>query len=116
MSEHLPGFQSQFFASFCISQISHSQHTRVNPFMPLVSEDVDTYIFVHGQKQSNNFDENLQVKAKLRKIFNGEILFRTSLKTLFHILCKIFLNSKVIVKSIKDPDDNFKRNPSASKG
>ena len=41
------------------------------------------------------------------KLFKGEMLFRTLSTTLFQIFSKIILNSKVSVKSILDPDDNF---------
>ena len=36
------------------------------------------------------------------------MLFRIMPTTILQIVCKIILNSKVIIKSIKDPDDNFK--------
>ena len=35
---------------------------------------------------------------------------RTLPTTLLQTFCKIILNSKVIIKSIIDPDDNFSRN------
>ena len=43
------------------------------------------------------------------KIFEGEMLNRTQTTTLLEIFCKIILNFQNIVKSIKDPDDNFKK-------
>ena len=46
----------------------------------------------------------------LIKIFIGEMLIRTLPTSLLQIFCKIILNSKVIVKSIIDPDDNFCNN------
>ena len=39
--------------------------------------------------------------------FVREMLIRTLSTNLLQIFCEIFLNSKVIVKSIIDPDDNF---------
>ena len=45
-----------------------------------------------------------------RKIFDGDMLIRTLTTTLLQIFLKINLNFQVIVKSIKDPDDNFKMN------
>ena len=44
--------------------------------------------------------------STIGKIFEGEMLIRTLPTTLLQIFCKIILNSKVIVKSIIDPDDN----------
>ena len=41
------------------------------------------------------------------------MLIKTLPTTLHQIFCKIILNSEVIVKSIKDPDDNVKRNSQA---
>ena len=35
------------------------------------------------------------------------MVFRTIPKTFLQIFCKIMLNSRVIIKSIKDADDNF---------
>ena len=46
----------------------------------------------------------------------GEILLRTQSTTLLQILCKIILNSKVIVKNSLEPDDNFSRNSYAWMG
>ena len=46
----------------------------------------------------------------VRKTFDGEMSVRTSQTTLLQIFCKTILNFKVIVKSILDPDDNFKSN------
>ena len=50
------------------------------------------------------------------KIFEGEILFRTFPSTLLQIFFKTILISKVIVKSIVDPDDNSKKNSQVVKG
>ena len=46
-------------------------------------------------------------KQKHREIFDGEMLIKTLPPTLLQIFCEIFHISKVIVKSIVDPDDNF---------
>ena len=43
----------------------------------------------------------------MREIVDGEMLIRTLPATLLQIFRKIILNSKVIVKSISGPDDNF---------
>ena len=42
------------------------------------------------------------------KNFEGEMLIRTVPTTVLQIYYKITLNSKVIIKSIIDPDDCFK--------
>ena len=47
-----------------------------------------------------------------RKIFQGEMIFRTLPTTLLQIFCKIIPNFKDIVKSIVDPDDDCWRNSS----
>ena len=49
---------------------------------------------------------NLAGKSHAGKIFEGGLLFRIMPTTLLQIFCKIILNSKVIIKSIIDPDDN----------
>ena len=54
-----------------------------------------------GQKQPDNFDENLQTKARLSKIFEGEMFFRTSPTTLLQIYCKSFLPPKISSKVSK---------------
>ena len=56
-----------------------------------------------GLSQRYNFDEIFLVKSLFVKIFEREMLTTT----LLQIYCKIVLNSKVIVKSIFVPDDNF---------
>ena len=48
-----------------------------------------------------------QAKQLLGKYFEGGMLIRTLPATFLQIFCKIILNSKVIVKNIIDPDDNF---------
>ena len=60
--------------------------------------------FILGKKQPDTFDNIFQAKALVRKIFDGEKLFRTLQPTLLQIFCKIILNSKVVRKSIIDPD------------
>ena len=49
---------------------------------------------------------NLAGKSIVRKIFDGEISITTFRTTLLELICKIILNSKVLVKNIIDPDDN----------
>ena len=51
--------------------------------------------------------KNLSSKSIVGKIFEGEMLLRTLTRTLLEILCEIIFNSKVIVKSTEDPDENF---------
>ena len=43
----------------------------------------------------------------MRKIFDGEMIIRTLPATLLQVFCKNILNSKIVVKSISGPDDNF---------
>ena len=38
------------------------------------------------------------------------MFIRIQPKTLFQVFCKIIFHFQVILKSIKDPDDNFKSN------
>ena len=42
------------------------------------------------------------------KRYKGEMIRRKLPTPLLQIFCEVILNSKVIVKSIEDPDDNFK--------
>ena len=51
---------------------------------------------------------NLLNASIVEKIFEGEMLIRTLPTTLLQIFCNISCNSKVIVKSIIDPDNNFR--------
>ena len=51
-----------------------------------------------------------------KKTFDGEMLIRTLTTTLLQISCKNFLNSKVIVKNIIDPDNHFLGNSKALMG
>ena len=44
------------------------------------------------------------------KIFEEGMFLKTFSTTLLQIFCKISINSKVIIKSIIDPDDNCWRN------
>ena len=64
------------------------------------------------QVPGDNFKRIFLSINGLRKIFDGEVLIRTKPTTLLQIFCKIILYFKVIVKIIKDPDDNFCRNGS----
>ena len=50
------------------------------------------------------------------KIFDGDILIILLLTTVLQMFCKIIFNFKVIVKSLKDPDDNFTSNSKALNG
>ena len=43
------------------------------------------------------------------KVFQGEMLIKNIPTTLLHVVYENIPNSKIIVKSIKDPDDNFLR-------
>ena len=67
-------------------------------------------MLIAAKKQPDNFDKILQTKAILRKIFDAEMLIGILSTTPLQILCRIILNSKVISKSIIDPDYNFWRN------
>ena len=40
-------------------------------------------------------------------MFDGELLIRILPTSFFQVFCKIILISKIIVKSIMIPDDNF---------
>ena len=42
-----------------------------------------------------------------KKLFEGEMLLRALSTTLLQIFRKIFFNSKVIIKNIRNPDDNL---------
>ena len=44
-------------------------------------------------------------KAIFKKIFGGELIIRTLSTTPLQIICKSMLHSKVIFKSMTDPDD-----------
>ena len=60
-----------------------------------------------GQKQPDNLVEIFQAKRKLSKYLLAVMVFRTLSTTLLEIFFKNCLAPKVIVESIKDPDDNF---------
>ena len=59
------------------------------------------------QNQPDNFDEFFEAKAQFTKYLKGEILIRILPTTLLQIFHKIIPNSKVIVQSIINPDNNF---------
>ena len=63
-------------------------------------------LMLSGQKRSVSYDEILKAKAYLEKIFEAEVLFRTLPAIPLQIFCKMILNSKVITRSIIDPDNN----------
>ena len=52
---------------------------------------------------------DLARKQDFRKYMKVEMLIGTEKTTLYQIFKNIIINSKVIVKSILDPDDNFER-------
>ena len=61
---------------------------------------------LRSQKQPDNFDKKkIPSKSKVGKIFDGEMFIRTRPTNLLQIFCKMIVNFKVIVKSMKDPDD-----------
>ena len=62
-----------------------------------------------GQNQPDNM-MNPSSESIVGKIFEGEMFIRTLPITLLQIFCKIIFNSKVIVKSIIDPDYDFWKN------
>ena len=57
-----------------------------------------------------SFEEILQAKAKLEKIFEGKRLFRILPTIHPPIFCKIIFFYEFIDKCITDPDNNFNRN------
>ena len=52
------------------------------------------------------FDEILQEKTHVEKYLKGECYSEHYQEYSYKYFFKIILNSKVIIKSIKDPDDN----------
>ena len=58
-------------------------------------------------KTAWRFYWNIVGKSIIRKIFDGEMFIRSLLTTLSQFFDKIIPNSKIIVKGIRDPDDNF---------
>ena len=73
-------------------------------------------LMLKAAKTTWQFLWNLSNESIVEKIFEGELLIRTLPTTLLQIFCKISCNSKVIVKSIIDPDDNFQRMSKALMG
>ena len=67
-------------------------------------------LMLKAAKSSWQFWWNLLIKIKIVKIFEREMFIRTSSTTFPQIFFKIILDSKVIIKSTEDPDDNFWRN------
>ena len=55
--------------------------------------------------KADNFNEILQKKSIAGKICDREMLIGSLSTTLLQIFCKIIMNFKIIVKSMKDPDD-----------
>ena len=53
---------------------------------------------------------NLLAKSIFQELFEGEMYIRILPTTLLQMFSKSILNFWVIVKSVKDPDDNFKSN------
>ena len=53
---------------------------------------------------------NLLAKSIFQEIFEGEMYIRILPTTLLQMFSKSILNFWVIVKNIKDPDNNFKSN------
>ena len=80
--------------------------TGVQPYMSGKSKSFTTC--PAGQVSSENYVG--ACKSIVKKIFDGEMLIRSLPTTLLEIFCKIMVISKVILKSIIDPDDNCWRN------
>ena len=68
-----------------------------------------THLDAHSsQKPTDNFPEIYLAKVmSVRRIFEGEMLFKILSTTLLQIFCKIIFDPKVFIKSIIDPDDNI---------
>ena len=64
----------------------------------------------HLCSQPDNFDKILLAKSKVRKIFDGKIFIRTLPTNLFQIFFEMIIDSKVIVKRTRIPDNHFWRN------
>ena len=64
-------------------------------------------------KAAWQFWRDLSPLSIIRKIFEGAMLIRTLPTSLLQIFCEAILNFQVIVKSVKDPCDNFKSNSHA---
>ena len=75
------------------------KHYWVNPLM------------LRTTKTALQFLRNIAGKSIFGKLFDEEMFIKTLLTTLLQIFRKIILNSKIAVKSIRDPDNNFWRNP-----
>ena len=56
-------------------------------------------------KNAGQFRWYLSNKSNIYKIFEGELFIRTPSTTLLQIFRKFVLYSKVILKSLADPDD-----------
>ena len=68
---------------------------------------VNPLMLTSRPKAAWQYSQNLSRKSIVRTIFDGETLIRRLTTTLLQIFCIILFNSKVIAKSILDPDDNF---------
>ena len=62
--------------------------------------------FSEGTLEPSNAEANIFQSTMMQ----GEMVIRTLSTTILQILCKIFSNSKVIVKSITGQDDIFWKN------
>ena len=58
------------------------------------------------QEQLEYLGDTIQAWVEWEKTFKGEMLINKA-KSLHQIVCKIILTNEVIVKRIKDPDENF---------
>ena len=67
--------------------------SRFNPLMLTVAKSSLTILMIFCRQK------------QIQKIFDEDMSIRTLPTTLLQIFCKISFNSKVIVKSIIDPDE-----------
>ena len=68
---------------------------------------------MHAHNRQNNLEKsrlNLSGESLVGKIFEGEMLMITLPTTLLRIFRETILNCQDNVKSIIDPENNFKRN------
>ena len=88
--KRLFGWVSELFIRlYCIKYCGFGIFQYISLILPINAHS--------GQNQPDNFE--------------GEMLTKTLPTTLLQIFCKIIPKSKVIVKSITDPDDNFWMKP-----
>ena len=88
---------SERFHQSCQIAYGSYEHQWVNPLILAAAESTWQFWW------------NLWRESILKKNFDGDMLIRTLPATFLEKNCKIIVNSKVIIKSIIDPDDNLLR-------